>query len=137
MLFGSGTQSLHCGGKHFKDLLGDGAVEVLPIKMPNKLFPCCGANEIDERVPFDSLAVEVNRQVQIIVKAYESCYIKLLNQLFDVAAQGNVLNRPRDGRDHSRSGQGQLAARERVLVVPNFALGKGRGFLVRSFAFPC
>ena len=33
------TQRLpgHCGGKRFKDFLGDGAVEVLPIRIPSKL----------------------------------------------------------------------------------------------------
>ena len=57
-----------------------------PLKC-RKLFSCCGAN-------FVSLAAD--RQVQIFVKACETCLIKLLNHLFDVAAQGNVFNRPRD-----------------------------------------
>ena len=39
VLFGGSTESLHCGWQHFKDLFGDGAVEVLPIKMPSTFFP--------------------------------------------------------------------------------------------------
>ena len=82
-LFGSG---MHCGKKHL-----DVAAEALPIKMPSKLFSCSGTHEIHERVPFASLAVEGNRQAQIVVKPRKTCLIKLLNNLFDVVLQGFFL----------------------------------------------
>ena len=118
VLFGSGTESLHCGRKHW-EALGDAAAEACPIEMTNKLFPAEESTRFTNVYPSKP---DLSNSSTTCSMLY--CKGMCLTVIVTVGTTAEVV------KESSRRGGG-------VFVVPNFCPGWGRSFLARSSASPC